>query len=110
MSACRQWNEKPLSEKTWAQLRSNFAAAHRQHKKMSVESDATDGYYSANADVGQNEDQMAEATIVALANLTTAAASDSGVVATLTEAIARLFKQLEENSNELRELKALINK
>jgi hypothetical protein len=53
---------------------------------------------------------LAEATIGALANLATATAADRGVVATLTEANARLVKQLEENSNELRELKALINK
>jgi hypothetical protein len=32
------------------------------------------------------------------------------VVATLAEENARIFKQLEENSNELRELKALIKK
>jgi hypothetical protein len=51
---------------------------------------------------------MAEATIGALANLTTATAADRGVVATLMEANARLVKQLEDNSNELRELKALI--
>jgi hypothetical protein len=53
---------------------------------------------------------MAEATIGALANLATATAADRGVVATLTEANARLVKQLEGNSNELRELKALIEK
>jgi hypothetical protein len=53
---------------------------------------------------------MAEATIGALANLATATTADCGVVATLTEANARLVKQLEDNSNELRELKALINK
>jgi hypothetical protein len=53
---------------------------------------------------------MAEATIGALANLATATAAYRGVVATLTEANARLVKQLEDNPNELRELKALINK
>jgi FKBP-type peptidyl-prolyl cis-trans isomerase (trigger factor) len=53
---------------------------------------------------------MAEATIGSLANLATATAADRGVVATLTEANARLVKQLEDNSNELRELKALIKK
>jgi hypothetical protein len=53
---------------------------------------------------------MDEATIGALANLATATVADRGVVATLTEANARLAKQLEENSNELRELKALIKK
>jgi hypothetical protein len=54
--------------------------------------------------------QMAEATIGALANLATATAAECGVVATLTEANARLVKQLEDNSNELRELEALIKK
>jgi hypothetical protein len=53
---------------------------------------------------------MAEATIGALAKLTTATAADRGVVATLTEVNAPLVKQLEDNSNELQELKALIEK
>jgi hypothetical protein len=108
MSACRRWNEKPLAEKTWAQFKAHFSAAHRQHEQMKGESAATAGYHSVNADAGQTEDQMAEATIRDLSNLATAA--DRGVVATLTEANARLVKQLEDNSNELRELKALIKK
>jgi hypothetical protein len=110
MSACRRWNEKHLIEKTWTQFKSHFAAAHRQHKKMQSESAATAGYHSANAAVGQTEDQLAEAIIGALANLAMATAADRGVVATLTEANARIVKQLEDNSNELRELKALIKK
>jgi hypothetical protein len=57
----------------------------------------------------QNEDQMAEATIGALANLATATASDRGVVAALNQANSRLVKQLEENSSELRELRAFLN-
>jgi hypothetical protein len=65
MSACRRWNEKPAFEKTWTQFKSHFAAAHRQHKQMQVESAATAGYHSANAAVGQTEEQMTEATIVA---------------------------------------------
>jgi hypothetical protein len=52
---------------------------------------------------------MAEATIGALENLATATAADRGVVATLTQANSRLAKQLEDNSNKLRELKALIH-
>jgi hypothetical protein len=77
---------------------------------MQGESSATAGYHSANTAVGQTEDQMAEATIGALSNLATATAADRGVVATLTQANTRLVKQLEDNSNELRELKALIKK
>jgi hypothetical protein len=110
MSACRRWNEKPQADKTWAQFKAHFSAAHRQHKQMQGGSAATSGYHSAKADVGQTEDQMAEANIGALANLTTATAADRGVVATLSEANAHLAKQLEDNSNELRELKALIKK
>jgi hypothetical protein len=53
---------------------------------------------------------MAEATIGALSNRETATVADRGVVAALTQATARLVKQLEDNSNELRELKALIKK
>jgi hypothetical protein len=53
---------------------------------------------------------MAEATIGALENLATATAADRGVVAALTQANSRLAKQLEDNSSELRELKALLHK
>jgi hypothetical protein len=109
MSACRRWNEKPAAEKTWTHFKSHFAAAHRQHKQMQGESAATAGYHPANAAITQNEDQMSEDTIGALANLETATAADRGVVAALTQANSRLVKQLEENSSELRELKALLN-
>jgi hypothetical protein len=84
MSACRWWNEKPTAERTWAQFKSHFAAAHRQYKQMQGESAATAGYHSANAAVTQTENQMAEATIGALPNLATATAADTGVVAAPT--------------------------
>jgi hypothetical protein len=54
MSACRRWNKKPLADKTWAQFKAHFSAAHRQHKQMQGESAATAGYHSANASVGKN--------------------------------------------------------
>jgi hypothetical protein len=76
---------------------------------MQGESAATAGYHSANAAITQNEDQMDEATIGALTNMATATASDRGVLADLTQANSRLTKQLEDNSSELRELKALLN-
>jgi hypothetical protein len=100
---------EPSAEKTWTHFKSHFAAAHRQHKQMQGESAATAGYHSDNAAMTRNEDQMAEATIGALANLATVTAADIGVVAALTQANSRLEKQLEENSSELRELKALLN-
>jgi hypothetical protein len=110
MSACHRWNEKPHAEKTSAQFKAHFSAAHRQHKQMQGESAATPGYHSANAAVVKTEDQIAEATVGVLSNLATATTLDRGVVATLTEANACLANQLEDNSNELRELKDLIKK
>jgi hypothetical protein len=109
-SACRRWNEKLTVEKTWTHFKSHFAAAHRQHKQIQGEFAATAGYHSANAAVTHNEDKLSEATIGALSNLATATAADRGVVAALTQANSRLAKQLEDNSAELRELKALLHK
>jgi hypothetical protein len=109
MSACRRWNEKPAAEKTWTHFKSHFAAARRQHNQMKVETAAHAGFHSANAAMTQTEDQMAEATIGALANLAIATVADRGVVAALTQANSRLVKQLEETSSELRELKALLH-
>jgi hypothetical protein len=109
MSACRRWNEKSFAEKTWTHFKSHFAGAHRQHKQMQGESATNAGYHSADAAMTQNEDQMSEATTGVLANLATATSADRGVVAALTQANSRLVKQLEENSFELRELKALLN-
>jgi hypothetical protein len=54
--------------------------------------------------------QMAEATIGALANLATATTADLGVVAALTQANSRLAEQKEGNSTELRDLKVLVHK
>jgi hypothetical protein len=110
MSTCCRWNEKQPADKTWVNFKVHFVAAHLQHKQMRGESTANSGYHAANAAVGQNEDKLAEATIGALANLATATATDRGIVATLFEANVRLAKQLEERSNELKEVKALLKK
>jgi hypothetical protein len=76
MSACCRWNEKEPADKTWINFKVHFAAAHRQHKQIQGESGANSGYHTANAAVGQTEDQMDEATIGGLANLATATATE----------------------------------
>jgi hypothetical protein len=110
MSACRRWSEKHTIEKTWTQLKSHFAAAHCQHKQMQGESAATAGYHSENDATTHNEYQMTEATIVALANLATATGAEIGAVTALTQANSCSAKQLKDNSTELRELKAFLEK
>jgi hypothetical protein len=77
---------------------------------MQGESAATAGYHSANVVVTHNEDQMAETNIGASSNLARATLADRGVLAALTQANSRLVKKLEDNSTELRELKALLKK
>jgi hypothetical protein len=91
-------------------FKDHFAAAHHQHTQMQGESIASSGYHAANSAVGRHEDQMAEATIGTLANLTTSRATDRGIVATLTEANSRLARQLEDHSNESKEIKALLKR
>jgi hypothetical protein len=66
MSACR---EKAAADKTWTHFKSHFATAHRHHKQMQGETSANAIYHSASAAMTRNEDQMAEGTIGALANL-----------------------------------------
>jgi hypothetical protein len=80
MSDCHRGNKKEDVNKTWNSLRTHFVAAYRHHKQMQGESATTSGYYSANDDVAQTEDEMAEATIGALANLAMATSIDHGVV------------------------------
>jgi hypothetical protein len=53
---------------------------------------------------------MDEATIGALANLANSTSTDRGVVLTLIKANSRLARQLEDRSNELKEIKALLKK
>jgi hypothetical protein len=107
-SVCRRWNEKDALTKTWINFKVQFATAYRQHKQMQGESAATSGY--ANAAVAQPDEDLAEAAIDAFANLASATAIDRSIVATLTEANARLVKQLEESAQALKEVKALLKK
>jgi hypothetical protein len=74
---------------------------------MKGETASHSGFHSANAAMTHTEDHMAEATIGALANLATGTAADRGVAAALTQANARLVKQLKETYAELRDLRAL---
>jgi hypothetical protein len=110
MNACCRWNEKDTYDKAWANFKVHFTAAHHQHKQTQGGPAANSGYHAANAAVGRTEDQMAEATIGALASNETSTATDRGVVATLTEANSRLAKQLEDRSNDLKDIKALLKK
>jgi hypothetical protein len=66
---------------------------------MQGKSAAHAGYHSANAAMTQDEYQMAEATIGALANLAKATAADRGVVSVLAQANSRIVRKLEETAS-----------
>jgi hypothetical protein len=82
---------------------------YRHHKQMQGETADASRY--ANAAVVQPADVDLEgAAIDAFANLATATAVDRGIIATLTEANSRLTKQLEDSSQTLKEIRALLKK
>jgi hypothetical protein len=97
---CHRWDEKLEADKTWKNLKIQFAAAYLQHSQMQGETVGAQGY--ANADVAQSEDDLAEQALGAFANLATATAVDRGVVVQLTEAKSRLAKQVECNALSLK--------
>jgi phage shock protein A len=108
-SACRHWNDRLPAEQTWNAFKTHFATAYRQHKPIQGETSASSRY--DNAAVAQPaDDDLARAAIDAFANLSTATAVDRGIVATLTEANLRLTKQLEDSSQTLKEIRALLKK
>jgi hypothetical protein len=113
-STCRRCHEKESAEKIWVNFKVHFAAAHRHHKQMQMQGESADnyGYHAANAAIFQTEYQLSKATIGELFNLATAPemSNERGVVATLTGENMRLSKQLEERSNVLKEVKALLKR
>jgi phage shock protein A len=96
----RRWDEKIEADKTWNNFKIHFAAAYRQHRQMQGDTVGSQGY--TNAAVAQSEDDLAEQSLSALANLATPTAADRAVVAQLTEANSRLEKQLEDNATALK--------
>jgi hypothetical protein len=102
--------EKDPADKTWVNFKVHSAAAHSHHNHMQGESSVKSGYHAANAAMGQTEAQMAGATIGALVNVATATSTYRGVVSTFNEANSRLDRQVEDCSNELKEVKALLKK
>jgi hypothetical protein len=83
--------------------------AYGQRKQMQGGTAAASGY--ANAALGQPaDDYLAGAEIDAFANIATANAVESGIVATLTEVNSRLTKQLEDSSQTLKKIRALLKK
>jgi hypothetical protein len=92
--ACRAWQSIAISGKTWAKFKIEFATAHREFRPTNQTAQQS-GFPRANMMIEQGHDESMQDTAEAIAQLSSATASDHGTVATLTTTDAKLATQLE---------------
>jgi hypothetical protein len=92
--ACRAWQSRAISRKTWAQFKINFATAHREFR-LTNQTAQQSGFHSANMMIEQGRPESMNQTAEAIAQLATATASDRSTISTLTTTNAKLASQLE---------------
>jgi phage shock protein A len=90
----RAWQSRAIAAKTWAQFKIDFATAHCEFR-LTNQTAQQSGFHSANMMIEQGRDDLMQEIAEAIAQLTTATASDRGIVATLTTTNAKLANQLE---------------
>jgi hypothetical protein len=105
--ACRAWQSRAISGKTWAQFKIDLAAAHREFR-LANQTSQQSGFHSASMMIEQSRDDSMQETAEAIAQLATAAVSDRGTVATLTTTNAKLANQLEAATALIAQLKSEI--
>jgi hypothetical protein len=105
--ACRAWQSRALAAKTWAQFKIDFSTAHREFR-LTNQTAQQSGFHSANLMIEQSRDGSMQETAEAIAQLSTATASDRGTVATLTTTNAKLATQLEAAHALIAQLKSKI--
>jgi hypothetical protein len=94
LDACRAWQSRAIAEKTWAQFKIDFATAHWEFR-LTNQTSQQSGFHSANMMIEQCIYDSMQETTEAIAQLTTATASDRGTVSTLTTTNDKLSNQLE---------------
>jgi hypothetical protein len=92
--ACRAWQSRAITGKTWAQFKLDFATVHREFR-LTNQTEQQSGFHSANMMIEQGREETTQDTADAIAQLATATASDCGTVATLTTTNAKLATQPE---------------
>jgi hypothetical protein len=102
--ACRAWQSRVIAGKTWAQFKLDFSTAHREFC-LTNKTAQQSGFYSANMMIKQGSEETMQDTVVAIAQLATATASDRGTVATLTTTNAKLATQLDAAQAQIAQLK-----
>jgi hypothetical protein len=102
--ACRAWQSRVIAGKTWAQLKIDFATAHREFR-LTNQTAHQSGFHSANMMIKQAQYDSMQDTVDAIAQLSTATASERGTVATLTTTNDKLANQLEAAHTLIAQLK-----
>jgi hypothetical protein len=91
--ACCALQARSIADNTWLQFKIDFAAAHREFC-LANQTAQQSGFHSANIMVEQGCGDNMQDTDNAIAQLSTATASDRRTVATLTATNAKLASQL----------------
>jgi hypothetical protein len=78
--ACRAWQSRATAGKTWAQFKLDFTTAHCEFR-LANQTAHQSGFHSTNMMIEQGRDESMQDTVEAIAQLTTATASDHGTVA-----------------------------
>jgi hypothetical protein len=102
--ACRAWQSRAITRRTWAQFKLEFATAHREFR-LTNQTAHQSGFHSANMMIDLVCDETMQDTFDTIAQVATATASDSGTVATLTTTNAKLATQLEGTHAHIAQLK-----
>jgi hypothetical protein len=92
--ACRAWQSRAITAKTWAQFKIDFSTAHREFR-LTNQTAQQSGFHSASMMIEQGRDELMQETAEEISQLARATASDRGTVATLTTTNAKLANQLE---------------
>jgi hypothetical protein len=87
--ACRAWQSRATTVKTWAKFKIDFATAHREFR-LTNQTAQQSGFHSTNMMIEQGRGDSMHETAEAIAQLGTATASDRGTVSMLTTTNAKL--------------------
>jgi hypothetical protein len=103
-NACRAWQSRAATKKTWAQFNIDLATAHREFR-LTNQTAQQSGFHSANMMIEQGLAESMQDTAKAISQLATATASDRSTVATLTTTNAKLATQIEAANALIAQLK-----
>ena len=91
---CREWNQRMSDNKTLPHLKTLFAAMHREWR-LSLQNETGTPYSAAhNVTARPDDGYLQQETVDAIANLSTATASDRAAISHLTSTVESLTTEL----------------